>query len=139
VTLDCDELQFILWKAVATLTGYQFHVRFGRCQLSSNRSELYFFFWVSPEHYRGDLKKQNDKSRVHGNYPQAEINCEPYTKLGLQLYDSLIKTQQLITASSLDRFCEHVQIRKYMTTRYQVMLKYLTQTGVQRVGAISVE
>jgi hypothetical protein len=45
--------------------------------------------------------------------------------VGLQLYDLLTEIQQLITATSLDRHCEHVQNSKSRTTRYPVMLKSL--------------
>jgi hypothetical protein len=46
-------------------------------------------------------------------------------EVGLQHYDLSTKTQQLFTATSIDRHYEHVQNRKSLTTRYQVMLKSL--------------
>jgi hypothetical protein len=39
-----------------------------------------------------------------------------------RLNDYLTKTQQLLTATSLDHHCEYVQKRNSLTTRYQVML-----------------
>jgi hypothetical protein len=41
--------------------------------------------------------------------------------------------QQLLTVTSLDRHCEHIQKRRCLTTRYQVMLKSLITDTVTDV------
>jgi hypothetical protein len=53
-------------------------------------------------------------------------------------HDLSTKTQQLSAAISLDHHCEHVQKKKSLITRYQVMLKSLiTDTVIDVVEFVA--
>jgi hypothetical protein len=74
----------------------------------------------------GVIQQQNFKLSSTLRLSTSRNLLQAVLKLGLQPYDLLTKTQQLLTAPSLDRHYGHVQKSKPLTIRYQVMLTYLT-------------
>jgi hypothetical protein len=132
VTLGCGEWQFIIrknvgntdklpvWCQILTMLTFQ--------QPQRTVFLLLGLTWTVSGWFNSKIITQKYTATIHK--PECIVNHSKSRPTALWFIN---KTQQLSTETSLDRHWEHVQKRKSLTTRYQVMWKSLitdTETDV---------